>query len=187
MRASRSLVARPGFVVSVLLVLVTAGSGFAIRVPLMQRSDQKGAPRGRAAARVGAAARPAPAPPQGKHPGAVRRPARKPSKPRVAGTIVPDLIGLARPKAMAEAGRKGLDCKVFADPDSTRPKWTVTRQSPPAGAGARRGDRVIIWIAGMAQTPDLELEKARARALAHRAAKPPRVGRAVGTHGPVTR
>jgi len=90
---------------------------------------------------------------------------RRKSQRGTNSTIVPSLVGKLQSGARSEAKAAGLVCTPFADPKSTRPKWTVSRQSPPPGAKVKRGDRVIIWVAGLQRTPDSEFEKKRAAAL----------------------
>jgi len=90
---------------------------------------------------------------------------RRKSQRDTTSTIVPSLVGQSQSWAKSKATAAGLGWKAFADPNSTRHKWTVSRQSPPPGTKVKRGSWVIIWVAGLQGTPDSDFQKKRAAAL----------------------
>ena len=76
---------------------------------------------------------------------------------RGAVVTVPDLDGLARPRAVAEAENAGLVPVVEEGYSLTAPRGTVIDQSPKAGSRVREGKRVTITVsrgAKRVQMPD---------------------------------
>jgi len=98
-------------------------------------------------------------------------PGRKKSPRSATWTTVPSLVGQSQSWAKDRATESGLAWECFADPKLTRPKWTVSAQSPAPGTKVKRGSRVIIWVAGLQGTPNPEVERKRAAALKRGARK----------------
>ncbi|MDH3663486.1 MAG: PASTA domain-containing protein, partial [Alphaproteobacteria bacterium] len=74
---------------------------------------------------------------------------------RVAGSTVPDLVGLTPAEAQSRLRREGLDIGQIGRESAAAPLGTIIAQSPAAGAPASRGSRINVTVASEVRIPDL--------------------------------